>query len=149
MKIFKKVVVGLLLSVVLFSLPVNSVVLKANPTPEETMLSQINMIRVERGLNELTFSEDLKKGADIRVKESSSFFSHTRPDGTPWYTVDDITMGENLYKGAEQYALTAYVVEMWEKSPSHLDVMTSDFIQHAAISVCYVNGYYYVCLEVA
>ena len=119
------------------------------PTMQEQILRQINNVRIEKGLSELKYDAALSKKAATRAEESSFFYSHTRPDGTPWYTIDEKATGENLYKGEEYYAPTEYCVNMWTESASHLEVMMLGNVSYAGVGIYFDNGTYYICLEVA
>jgi uncharacterized protein YkwD len=63
-------------------------------------------------------------------------FSHTRPDGSEWWTVNpDICYGECLSKG---YTFDR-VTEMWMNSSTHKEVlMTADF---KTVGVGFYNQY--------
>lgn len=56
----------------------------------------INAKRTEQGLSCFSISEGLAGGADIRSEEAASSFSHTRPDGSKFYTVNEEAMAECL-----------------------------------------------------
>lgn len=51
------------------------------------MLQLINDSRVQNGAQPLTFNETYYSCAEIRAKEIGENYSHTRPNGQPWYTV--------------------------------------------------------------
>ncbi|MBQ5870566.1 MAG: hypothetical protein IIW57_06405, partial [Lachnospiraceae bacterium] len=53
----------------------------------DAMLRMINEERGRLGLIQLVKDESLTKAAMIRAGEQQSLFSHTRPDGTQFYTV--------------------------------------------------------------
>lgn len=62
----------------------------------------LNDMRGAQGLEALRWNADLEYIASIRADEIFSQFhkDHTRPDGTPWYTVNPkLMLGENIYKG--------------------------------------------------
>lgn len=149
MRFLKKSMFGLAIVLeVLFSAIGNTQVFAA-PTIEETILSQINEVRAKQGLSALTLSKGMTRSASIRAEESSYFFSHQRPDGSDWYTVDGKSLGENLYKGDKDYNPSEWVVSSWVASPSHYEVLTLDYVSQAGIGVYIENGTYYVTLEVA
>ena len=53
----------------------------------------------------------------VRAQECEKKFSHQRPDGTEWYTVNSqIMYGENL---AHNYYNANSVVDAWMASPTH------------------------------
>lgn len=149
MRFLKKLIVGLAIILeIMFSMIGNTKVFAA-PTTEEIILSQINEVRAKQGLSSLTLSKGLTASASIRAKESSYFFSHQRPDGSDWYTVDGKSLGENLYKGGEDFNPSEWVVSSWIASPSHLEVLTMDYVSQAGIGIYFENGTYYITLEVA
>ena len=77
----------------------------------------INEKRAAAGLSTLIWNEDLATAARIRAQEIVNIFSHTRPNGTDWYTVNSSVMyGENL---AKFYYTSDSVVTAWMASPTH------------------------------
>jgi len=80
-------------------------------------LRLINDARSEAGLVALKAEPALARAAEIRAREASVCWSHTRPDGSPWYTAGAGTsFGENLAKG---FNAAGSVVAAWLRSPSH------------------------------
>lgn len=80
-----------------------------------------NEERVKAGLPALTYNNVLEKGAMIRAQEIIVNFSHTRPDGSKFYSVFDgsyafSAMGENLAAG---FNTAASVVDGWMNSEGH------------------------------
>jgi uncharacterized protein YkwD len=80
-----------------------------------------NQERVYAGLNALTYNNILENGAMIRAEEIIGSFSHTRPDGSRFYTVFNDTysfhlMGENLAAG---FNSASAVVSGWMNSEGH------------------------------
>ena len=149
MKNLRKMIVGLFaLMEVVLSMAYNTQVFAA-PTIEETILMQVNNVREERGLKKLSVNAELTKAAKTRANESSLFYSHTRPNGSEWYTVNNTAMGETLYRGNESFDPNAYVVSMWKDSKVHYEIMTMPDISSAGIAVYYENGTYYVAMVVA
>lgn len=109
-------------------------------------LESVNKKRKEAGLKELIWDNNLENAATIRATESAILFSHTRPDNTPWYTVNDTIMyGENLAYG---YNSADAVINAWLNSTTHKEnILCSDF-KTMGISI-YVsnNGTYYWAQE--
>ena len=85
---------------------------------EEVLLSYVNSARTEAGLNTLSLDKELARAASIRAKECEASFSHTRPDGTAFYTVSKATNGENL-SVAYSYNTLEEVFDAWMASPTH------------------------------
>lgn len=129
------------------SLDDEAIALSGNPVSSELRdmafdaFDQINAIRVENGLNELIWDNNLETVANVRSKEISIVFSHTRPNGKAWYTVNStIQGGENLAYG---FSTATDVVDGWMDSPSHRDNILYDEFRTIAISVYKVDGNYY------
>lgn len=80
------------------------------------VLSLVNEYRKANGLNELVWDESLASAAKTRAAEASICWSHTRPNGTNWYTVSDLVKGENLAKG---YATAEETFNAWLASDGH------------------------------
>ncbi len=101
----------------------------------------INQQRVNAGLGELRWDDNLAACAMIRATELPSNFSHTRPDGTDWYTVcPDLMYGENLAYG---YRTPEEAMNAWMASPEHKqNILTPGFVS-AGIGVYEVNNTWY------
>lgn len=70
------------------------------------MFNGINKDRNDKGLNSLTISSELSRGASVRAPELIKKFSHTRPDGSEWWTVSEIAFGENVAYGSSDGSIT-------------------------------------------
>ena len=104
--------------------------------------AEANKRRVENGLQELVWDEELYRAAEIRATELATNFSHTRPDGTEWKTVSSVVNGENI---AEGYAKASSVVQAWMDSQGHREnILRSEFTR-GAIAIYEVNGQEYWC----
>ena len=114
---------------------------------ERATFDYINYLRVENGLKPLAVKEALITDARVRALESAKFFSHTRPDGTDWYSLDDANMyGECLAKG---YSTAVDVCRAWMNSPTHKAVLLRSDVETGAIGgYIDANGVYYLTLEV-
>ncbi len=100
----------------------------ATPTPapavsapsDPTMLELFNLVndaRVQNGLEPLSWNSALAADAAVRATEISVVFSHTRPDGSDWWTVDSDRMyGENIASGQ---STAQEVFNSWWASPGH------------------------------
>ena len=102
----------------------------------------LNEIRRENGLNVLTWNDDLGPAALIRAQEATILWSHTRPDGTDWYTVNpDLVYGENLANG---YTTAENVVNAWMASSTHKEnILSSEFTSGNIQIVENSNGTWY------
>ena len=109
------------------------------------VLALINEIRRNNGLSELTMNYSLIQVSNIRAEEISRNWSHTRPDGTDWWTIHSQygiygKLGENLAYGQTS---PAEVVEDWMNSEGHrANILTPEFTS-VGISVCIIDGTYY------
>ena len=103
--------------------------------------AKVNEIRVANGLSPLTWNGQIENAAKVRANEIVSSFSHTRPDGSSWYTADEsVLYGENLaqyYDGADE------VVAAWMNSPSHKANILKPEFKSGAIAAIEVDGEVY------
>lgn len=79
------------------------------------MLAYVNDYRKSKGLSAFVESGAVNNVADIRAKELTQLISHTRPNGTPWYTVGANVSSENLAGGYD----ARETVDEWIASPGH------------------------------
>ena len=86
-------------------------------TMAQSAMSLINAKRINAGLKELKWSIGLEQAALVRANEIKSLFSHTRPDGSAYWTANgNLVYGENL---AMNYNTAEEVVAAWVASPGH------------------------------
>ena len=106
----------------------------AQNNTEAEVIAKVNDIRVANGLNSLRYDASLEATATVRANELNVRFSHTRPDGSDWYTVNpDLMYGENL---ADGYNTADAVVNAWMASPEHkANILKPDFTTVAVSSV--------------
>lgn len=106
----------------------------------------VNAKRLEAGLNALTWNSGLEQASAVRAVEASEFFSHTRPNGSDWWTVNSNLMyGENLAKG---YATADSAVTAWMNSPTHkANIMDVEFVSGAIAIHVNANGQWYWAQE--
>jgi len=87
---------------------------------DPTMLELFNLVnqaRTNAGLQPLSWSNGLASAAMVRAQELTVAFSHTRPDGSDWWTVNPSLMyGENLAGGQSS---AQEVFNSWWNSPGH------------------------------
>ena len=117
----------------------------AQNNTEAEVIAKVNQIRVANGLNSLRYDASLEGAADVRANESTVRFSHTRPDGSDWYTVNpDLMYGENL---ADGYTTADAVVNAWMASPAHkANILKPDFTT-VAVSTTVKDGKTYWAQE--
>ena len=95
--------------------------------------NQINDIRSDAGLVELSWDQNLESTSMVRAEECNENFSHTRPNGSPWYTVNSkIQGGENLAYG---FDTADEAVDAWMASPTHKENILYDEFTGGSISV--------------
>ena len=101
----------------------------ANMSYYNEVLTLVNEIRAEAGVQPLTLDTTLCQAATMRAVEMdySNLFSHTRPDGSSCfsifntYPVSCSWYGENIAAG---YGSPQEVVTGWKNSPGHYANMT-------------------------
>ena len=98
------------------------------------------------GVSSLTLDSSLVEAANIRVKELSDSFSHTRPNGSSCFTVlSELgisygTAGENIAAG---YSSSQSVMEGWRSSSGHYQNIISSKFKKIGIGVNIINNQYY------
>lgn len=106
----------------------------------------VNIERAKAGVEPLQFSTRIKKSTDIRAKEISEFFSHTRPNNEICFSLDPtILHGENIAAGqGDAY----FVMHSWMNSPGHRANILDPNYKSIGISMYYAEGdsmgFYYV-----
>lgn len=98
------------------------------------------------GVPSLTLDSSLVEAANIRAKELSDSFSHTRPNGSSCFTVlSELgisygTAGENIAAG---YSSSQSVMEGWRSSSGHYQNIISSKFKQIGIGVNIINNQYY------
>jgi uncharacterized protein YkwD len=112
----------------------------------EAVLSLVNEARAAQEdplLSPLTWSSTLVTSAKLRAPEIVVKWSHTRPDGTEWYTAFSSNpgkIGENIAKGQTS---AQQVFESWMASDGHKkNILDADFTK-MGIACYYCNETYY------
>ena len=83
---------------------------------EEELLKLVNEARSAAGLSPLKLKKSLNNSSLIRAKELPTSFSHQRPDGRSWSTVDKDARAENIAAG---YSSAKDVFKAWMNSSGH------------------------------
>ncbi len=111
---------------------------------ETEVLRLVNAEREKKGLSPLTFSKELAAAADVRTRELTITFSHTRPNGMTCFTVSEYVFAENIASGQ---TAPQSVVSAWMNSSGHKDNILNEKYKTAAVG-CYRNEgtYYWVLL---
>lgn len=106
----------------------------------------VNSQRSANGLPALVWDNNLESASAVRAQECSMSFSHTRPNGSAWYTVNSRIMGgENLAYG---YYDASSAVNAWMDSPTHRENILWPEFTKVAISVYAADdGTYYWAQE--
>ena len=106
----------------------------------------VNAKRQEAGLSALSWNSGLEQASAVRAVEASESFSHTRPNGSDWWTVNSNLMyGENLAKG---YATAGSAVDAWLASPTHkANIMDAEFTSGAIAIHIGSNGQWFWAQE--
>ncbi|MFI3209057.1 MAG: CAP domain-containing protein [Eubacteriales bacterium] len=113
-------------------------------------LSYINAERVKLGLSELTYKSSLGDAAKIRAVEASTYFAHTRPDGSSPSTVYSGagSFGECLAMGQTSAYSVVYGSTSWSTSTTHWTALMNSKYTYCAIA--YYKGsdgiYYWAAL---
>ena len=103
--------------------------------------NRINEIRKQNGLNEIRWMDELGPATMTRATEITTTWSHVRPNGSMWYTVDpNLLWGENL---AEGYKTAAGAVNAWMASPSHKENILDQDYTGGNIQIVETNGHWY------
>ncbi len=91
-------------------------------TYAEEVADLVNEQRTANGLSELTLDETLTEAAMERAEECAESFSHTRPDGTSFFTIlseygiSYTAAGENIAMGSKT---ASDVMTLWMNSSGH------------------------------
>ena len=112
----------------------------------EATLAIVNQKRAAKGLPPVDWNEPLSQAAMVRAQECEKKFSHQRPDGTEWYTVNSqIMYGENL---AHNYYNANSVVDAWMASPTHrANIETASYTKMGVAAYKTANGQWYWAQE--
>ena len=108
----------------------------------------INQYRAESNLNRLKMSEPLCEIAEIRAKEVSEKWSHTRPNGQK---LDSLlgnyewkTAGENLAKC--RVSTPSDIVDSWKNSESHRENLLNSRYKYCGIAEYYDGKNRYISM---
>ena len=144
--IFKTILMTLLLSLSI----VGSAFAQVCSPEEESRrtLEEINEERTEAGLSTISGEEHLDCCSCTRANEVSTNFSHTRPDGSPFYTVDpNYVYGEILAAGSPSSDDSEEIVDEWMDSSVHRDEILNPNYKCAGSAVVDKNGKRYWVVE--
>lgn len=116
---------------------------------ELKILNLMNQERAKEGLPALTYNSTIYDCGVIRANECLIKWSHTRPNGTQYWTVfedcnKEITTccGENL---AKTFSTAEQIVDVLMKSDGHRkNILHKDFVSVCITVLVDENGYYYM-----
>ena len=122
------------------------------PSPEtrsalaEDLFILVNQARMDAELQPVIYDYDLQEAADLRAKEASISFSHTRPNGQDCFTVfpDYYAAGENLAVADIELADAETIMNLWMYSEGHKANILNDDFTGMAIGRYESDGIVYV-----
>ncbi len=103
----------------------------------QEVLYYVNVERQKENLKPLKLSRDLNHYAQIRAKEITKKFSHTRPSGYSCFTVIPKPyrmVGENIAAGQKS---SREVVTAWMNSPSHRENIMNPKFRELGVGYLY------------
>lgn len=112
----------------------------------DSVVRLVNKERRSRGLTELRMFPRLNKCADIRVKETTVYWSHQRSNGSSGLDVFDeqginwAGIAENIAKGSPT---PESVMSGWMNSSAHRDSILNADYRYIGVGCAYYNGVFY------
>lgn len=104
------------------------------------LLTLVNSTRKSAEVENVSWSSSLESAAKTRAKELATSYSHTRPDGSAFYTVNSNVYAENIAYG---YTSVNSVHNAWVGSSGHYKNITNSSYKTMG-AACYVaNGQTY------
>ena len=95
----------------------------------------VNQEREKNNIPALTYNKEIQDAADLRAKEASESFSHTRPDGSSCHDVIELeyyATGENLLMADKEIATAENMMKTWMDSEGHrANILLKDFTEMA------------------
>ena len=108
------------------------------------LLILINLERAKVGAQALTYRPEIEQASNLRAQEASQAWSHTRPNGMPYYTADERIWGENL---AKNYGTAQDILNAWMNSESHRRNILNTKFKGACIGTFEQGGKSIISLE--
>ncbi len=114
----------------------------ASRAAAKAAFDSVNAQRQNAGLSALKWDSGIEQAAAVRAVEASQVWSHTRPDGSEFWTVNsNLLYGENLAKG---FTTADAAIEGWMNSPTHKDnILFADFASGAIVVHVGSDGQWY------
>jgi uncharacterized protein YkwD len=109
----------------------------------QEIVDQTNALRQSKGLSALRVNDKLTQAAQVRADEmaATTTYSHTRPDGSKFYTVTDCPyMSENVHRIADWRVrqngnIAELAVSEWAASEGHLKNMLNDSLSDIGVGI--------------
>jgi uncharacterized protein YkwD len=109
----------------------------------QEIINQTNALRQSKGLSALRVNEKLTQAAQVRADEmaATTTYSHTRPDGSKFYTVTDCPyMSENVHRISDWRVqqngnIAELAVSEWAASEGHLKNMLNDSLSDIGVGI--------------
>lgn len=110
----------------------------------QEVIALLNKERKNAGLRTLKIDYALTEAAKIRADEATVSFSHTRPDGNPFWTVDaSCVYGENLAYGTRLSPQNAHAG--WMASKTHKDNLLKPGYKTIGVAAYKIGNLIYYC----
>lgn len=110
----------------------------------QEVIALLNKERKNAGLGTLKIDYALTEAAKIRADEATVSFSHTRPDGNPFWTVDaSCVYGENLAYGTRLSPQNAHAG--WMASKTHKDNLLKPGYKTIGVAAYKIGNLIYYC----
>ena len=107
--------------------------------------TKINDLRKKNNLKPLSWNYSLENVAQIRAVELSKKFSHIRPDGSSWNSIDIKNIGgENIAQG---FYNPTRLVNAWLKSEGHKRNMLNKNFKSCSMAVYVTKNKIYIAHE--
>lgn len=118
---------------------------------EDVIYKRVNELRQSKGVAPLSKHEILTEGAYLRAEELAENYSHTRPNGTRFYTIfEQFGIDNGLYLFGENIAMAnnpftpeemgERIFNSWYNSPGHYDNMVNEDYEAIGIGIYYSGG---------
>lgn len=113
-------------------------------TAKQEVIDLTNALRAETGVAALQKDELLMQAAQVRAEEmaSSGIYSHTRPDGSMYFSVTDCPYtNENIHRISSLYMsqhnnrLAEIAVNSWKQSKGHLKNMVNQEVSAIGVGI--------------
>jgi uncharacterized protein YkwD len=109
----------------------------------QEIVEQTNALRQSKGLSALRVNDKLTQAAQVRADEmaATTTYSHTRPDGSKFYTVTDCPyMSENVHRISDWRVqqngnIAELAVSEWAASEGHLKNMLNDSLSDIGVGI--------------